>query len=315
MRKPLLQSMIRIILLQIAALYTLVGFSQDYIFTQKTNDLNSFNPSLVGTQSDMGVQLNYYNQWPQLDNNPILMSMLTNYNLKNGLGIGLAYCTELFGLTKENKVKTNVNYALNTGDIELKVGTSLGFNQQSFDVNRINTPVGPDPNLTGNNTGRYFSLDIGAAAYYHGFVAGVSSYQLNKPSYKMFSSTYNVNASYNGFVGYSKKLKDIRISGLIAFQQISKLSSLDYHISGQYKFVKLGLGLHSYYGAYGNTDYISASSGVIFDQFSVAYSYASDPFSRPNNLTARGTHHATVAWFFKGLKKESGLSDFVNGML
>ena len=74
--------MIRIILLQIAALYTLVGFSQDYIFTQKTNDLNSFNPSLVGTQSDMGVQLNYYNQWPQLDNNPILMSMLTNYNLK-----------------------------------------------------------------------------------------------------------------------------------------------------------------------------------------------------------------------------------------
>ncbi len=81
----------------------------------------------------------------------------------------------LFGLTKENKVKTNVNYALNTGDIELKVGTSLGFNQQSFDVNRINTPVGPDPRLTGNNTGRYFTLDVGAVAYYHGFVAGVSS--------------------------------------------------------------------------------------------------------------------------------------------
>jgi len=30
---------------------------------------------------------------------------------------------------------------------------------------------------------------------------------------------------------------------------------------------------------------------------------------------ARGTHHATVAWFFKGLKRESGFSDFVNGML
>ena len=88
---------------------TAFSMAQDPLFTQKTGNINHFNPALVGAQSDFGVQLNYRNQWPTLPLNPITSSLLTNYNLQNGLGFGLELKNDRVGPLTTSNVKANIN--------------------------------------------------------------------------------------------------------------------------------------------------------------------------------------------------------------
>ena len=54
------------------------SMAQDPNFTQKTGNINHFNPALVGAQSDFGVQLNYRNQWYRFEEGITTASFLRN---------------------------------------------------------------------------------------------------------------------------------------------------------------------------------------------------------------------------------------------
>ncbi|MFT4995951.1 MAG: type IX secretion system PorP/SprF family membrane protein [Flavobacteriales bacterium] len=296
---------------------TAFSMAQDPLFTQKTGNINHFNPALVGAQSDFGVQANYNNQWPTLPLNPITSSLLTNYNLKNGLGFGLEVKSESVGSTRSDALKANINHAFSKNGFELRSGLNIGVLQNSIDVTKLNFRDPNDPILNEikkHNPKRGVSLDIGAAAYYKGFLLGLAIQQLNEPDISFFSNTSIQPMRFGGNLAYIKEFNQFNLAGLATYQQDGKYSIIETQVFGQYKFVKLGLGYHQRFGSFGDSDIFSAAFGIQFDKFSVGYSY-DDDFSNISRASSAGTHQATAAWYIKRLNKERGMSRLMNVLL
>jgi type IX secretion system PorP/SprF family membrane protein len=299
---------------------TTFSMAQDPLFTQKTGNINHFNPALVGAQSNFGVQLNYRNQWPSFPNNPQNYSLLTNYNLKNGVGFGLDLGHENFGLYKSNIVKINTNYSKTFGEVETRYGLNLGFGQNSINLNALRFEDQIDPG-TGfvrptaepfeSDPKYYFTIDLGAAAYYKGFLLGLGVQQLNEPDITFFNSTCNQPMRFVGNLAYIKEFNHLNLAGLATYQQDGNYSIIETQVFGQYKFVKLGMGYHQRFGSFHNLDFFSVALGIQFDKFSVGYSY-DDDFSNISRASSPGTHQATAAWYIKGLNTERGMSRLMN---
>ncbi|HAV26040.1 MAG TPA: hypothetical protein DCX01_07665 [Bacteroidetes bacterium] len=301
---------------------TAFSMAQDPHFTQKTGNINHFNPALVGAQSDFGVQLNYRNQWPTLPLNPITSSLLTNYNLKNGLGFGLEVKSESVGSTRSDALKANINYRHKFGAVETRYGLNVGYGEKHMDYEglRFEDQISPDSGFTNpnaepfeNKSTKYATLDIGAAAYYKGFLLGIAIQQLNEPDISFFSNTSIQPMRFVGNLAYIKELNQFNLAGLATYQQDGKYSIIETQVYSQYKFVKLGIGYHQRFGSFLDSDFFSVALGIQFDKFSVGYSY-DDDFSNISRASP-GTHQATAAWYIKGLNKERGMSKLMNVLL
>jgi type IX secretion system PorP/SprF family membrane protein len=304
-----------ILFIFILVLVVLKSQAQNPHFTQKTGNINHFNPALVGAQNDFGVQANYNNQWPTLQGNTITYSFLTNYNLKSGLGFGLEVKSESVGSTRSDALKANINHAFSKNGFELRSGVNIGVLQNSIDVTKLNFRDPNDPILNEikkHNPTRGVSLDIGAAAYYKGFLLGLGVQQVNQPNLEM--TTKPIKRRFVVNLGYHKKLKTFDLATLITYQQQGTYSVLETQIYGQYKFAKLGIGHRQVFGTYGNTDLFSSSLGLQFNKFSVGYSF--ENFLNSNTAsTFGGIHQATAAWYIKGLSKEKGMSRLMNVLM
>jgi type IX secretion system PorP/SprF family membrane protein len=306
-----------ILFIFILVLVVLKSQAQNPHFTQKTGNINHFNPALVGAQSDFGVQLNYRNQMPTLQGNPITYSLLTNYNLKSGLGFGSEVKSESVGSTRSDALKANINHAFSKNGFELRSGVNIGVLQNSIDVTKLNFRDPNDPILNEikkHNPTRGVSLDIGAAAYYKGFLLGLAIQQLNEPDISFFNSTCNQPMRFVGNLAYIKEFNQFNLAGLATFQQDGNYSIVETQVFGQYKFVKLGMGYHQRFGSFRDSDFFSVALGIQFDKISVGYSY-DDDFSNISRASSPGTHQATAAWYIKGLSKEKGMSRLMNVLM
>jgi type IX secretion system PorP/SprF family membrane protein len=298
---------------------TAFSMAQDPLFTQKTGNINHFNPALVGAQSDFGVQLNYRNQWPTLPLNPITSSLLTNYNLQNGLGFGLELKNDRVGPLTTSNVKANINYRHKFGAVETRYGLNLGYGEKHMDYEglRFEDQISPGSGFTNpnaepfeNKSTKYATLDIGAAAYYKGFLLGLAIQQLNEPA---LVPNYHLPMRFLGNLAYIKELNQFNLAGLATYQQDGKYSIIETQVYSQYKFVKLGIGYHQRFGSFRDSDFFSVALGIQFDKFSVGYSY-DDDFSNISRASP-GTHQASAAWYIKGLNKERGMSKLMNVLL
>jgi type IX secretion system PorP/SprF family membrane protein len=297
---------------------TAFSMAQDPLFTQKTGNINHFNPALVGAQSDFGVQLNYRNQWPTLPLNPITSSLLTNYNLKNGLGFGLEVKSESVGSTRSDALKANISHAFSKNSFEIKTGANIGILQNSIDVTKLNFRDPNDPILNEikeHSPTKRVSIDIGVASYYKGFLLAMSALQVNEPNLDIPQNPAgSLIPRLVGNLAYLKEFDNIALAGMATFQHQNVSSVLETQVFGQYKFVKLGVGYHQRFGSFGNSDFFSAVLGIQFDKFSVGYSYDEDVFNS-SRVSSTGTHQATAAWYIKGLNKERGMSRLMNVLL
>lgn len=302
---------------------TAFSMAQDPLFTQKTGNINHFNPALVGAQSDFRVQLNYRNQWPTLPLNPITSSLLTNYNLQNGLGFGLELKNDRVGPLTTSNVKANINYRHKFGAVETRYGLNLGYGEKhmNYEGLRFEDQISPGSGFTNpnaepfeNKSTKYATLDIGAAAYYKGFLLGLAIQQLNEPDISFFSNTSIQPMRFVGNLAYIKELNQFNLAGLATYQQDGKYSIIETQVYSQYKFVKLGIGYHQRFGSFRDSDFFSVALGIQFDKFSVGYSY-DDDFSNISRASSAGTHQATAAWYIKRLNKERGMSRLMNVLL
>ena len=164
-----------------------------------------------------------------------------------------------------------------------------------------------------NKSTKYATLDIGAAAYYKGFLLGLAIQQLNEPDISFFSNTSIQPMRFVGNLAYIKELNQFNLAGLATYQQDGKYSIIETQVYSQYKFVKLGIGSHQRFGSFRDSDFFSVALGIQFDKFSVGYSY-DDDFSNISRASP-GTHQATAAWYIKGLNKERGMSKLMNVLL
>lgn len=307
-----------ILFLFFLVLVVLESQAQDPNFTQKTGNINHFNPALVGTQSDFGVQLNYRNQWYPFEGGLTTASFLTNYYLKSGLGFGLEVKSESVGSTRSDALKANINHSFSKNGFEIKTGANIGILQNSIDVTKLNFRDPNDPILNEikkHNPKRGVSIDLGVASYYKGFLLALSALQVNEPLLEMtINPTIPIKRRFVTTIGYHKKLKTFDLATLITYQQQGRSSVLETQVFGQYKFVKLGIGYHQRFGGFGNSDFFSAALGIQFDKFSVGYSYDHNTF-RFSGASYGGVHQATAAWYIKGLNKQAGMSRLMNVIL
>lgn len=298
--------------------------AQDDNFTQKTGNINHFNPALVGAQSNFGVQLNYNNQSHSLLNNFQTYSLLTNYNLSNGIGFGLELFSDRRSISQKSHIKANLNYQHMLSNIEIRYGMTLGIGQTIMNFDRLRFENQIDPSLGFTNTTaepiesdpiNYAVIDLGAASFYKGFLVGIGVQQANEPN---ISSLTNQNAKLKrrivANVGYLKELENISFAGLATYQQSGVFSMLETQVYSQYKFVKLGFGYGQSFGTFYSTDFFSSSIGVQFDKFSVGYSYEDD-LSNSARASLGATHQATAAWYIWGLSNKTGMSKFMNVMM
>lgn len=294
--------------------------AQDPLFTQKIGNINHFNPALVGTQSNFGVQLNYRNQWPASNFDIQTLSLLANYRFVGNVGVALEAFADGNSITQHNRIKANLNYEHTAGDFELRYGTNLGIGQYNIDIESLRFENQIDPsqgfvNPTAEpfeyNPSYYMLFDLGASAYYKGFMLGVSSMQLNHPKYDVFGTNTRLKARHVATLGYLKEFDKLALAGLATIQHQNKSSVLETQAFAQYKFVKLGFGYHQVFGQFTNADFFSVSAGVQFDKFSVGYSYDNQPFT-PTRKAFVNTHQATAAWYIKGLNTERGMSRLLN---
>ncbi|MGB0849603.1 MAG: PorP/SprF family type IX secretion system membrane protein [Bacteroidia bacterium] len=309
-------------ILAFIVLSSLSSYAQDLTLTQKTGNVNRFNPSLTGVNSSFGVQLNYRNQWPSLPGNFAFSSLLVNYNLKNNLGFGLEINDDRAGnsLFKANELKANMNYAFELKDVEVRSGLNIGYGQRvvSWDKLRFEDQIDPSQGFVretaeqySGDPAHYMVVDFGASAYYKGFFVGASGIHLNQPNVSLFESEIaRMPIRYVGMVGYHKSFKDINIGALVTYQHQNTFSLFDYQVTGQYKVFKLGYGYRDSYGYYQNPGWHTGSLGVQFDKFAVGYSY-----DYINIGGARHSHEATAAWYIKGLNREKGMNKFLNSVL
>jgi type IX secretion system PorP/SprF family membrane protein len=296
--------------------------AQDPLFTQKTGNINHFNPALVGTQTDFGVQINYRNQWPSLPGKYITSSLLTNYNLKNKIGFGLELKTDRSGdLLFENNAKANINYQFKAKEVEIRVGTSLGLHERNIDPAKVRFEDQIDPShgfvkataepYTPLDPVSVFVADVGVASYYKGFSVGISAFQFNGPNISLSGGEVPYPMRIVGIFGYHRSLGSVNIGGLVTYQKQKNFTAADYQVTGQHKFIKLGYGLRQNFGEYTNTLWHMASIGVQFDKLSVGYNYEHYSLGR----TSLSSHEATAAWYIKGLNKQTGLGKFINTIL
>jgi type IX secretion system PorP/SprF family membrane protein len=300
---------------------SLITTAQDPLLTQKTGNLNHFNPAFVGTQSDFGVNVAFRNQWPLLPRSFVNSSLLANYNLKKGFGFGLELKTNIPSLVQTDELKANVNYGFTKNEIEVRFGANLGLRKSSVDWSQLQFEDQIDPSRGFVNptaepmeSNPSFSpiFDLGASAYYRGVFVALSVMQLNQPNFSLFGYDYTTQPRLVGSAGYNKRLDAFfNLAGLITYQQQDKFSVADFQVTAQYKHLKLGIGNRQSFGVYGSNPWYMINAGVQYNKFSVSYSYDYNKLDK----TGYASHEVIAAWYIKGLKKESGLSDFVNGML
>lgn len=313
-----------ILILLTIAFFSINAFAQDALFTQKTGNINHFNPALVGTHSNFGVQLNYRNQWPASNFDIQTLSLLANYRFVGNVGVAIEAFADGNSITQHNRIKANLNYEHSAGEVELRYGVNLGVGQHRIDLSGLRYEdqidpsqgfINPSAEPFENDPSYYMLFDLGASAYYKGFMLGVSSMQLNHPKYDVFGTNTRLKARHVATLGYLKEFDKLALAGLATFQHQNKSSILETQVYGQYKFIKLGLGYHQVFGTLSNADFFSVSAGVQFDKFSLGYSYDDNPLNTPSSSIARGTHQATAAWYIKGLNTERGMSRLMNVIL
>lgn len=308
-------------ILAFIVLSSLGSFAQDPTLTQKTGNVNRFNPSLTGVNTGFGVQLNYRNQWTNFPGNSAFGSVLVNYNLKNNIGFGLEINDDRAGngLLKDNELKANINYSFELKDVEVRSGLNIGYGQRviRWDLLVFEHQIDPSQGFIRQTAEQYngdpvnfMTIDFGASAYCKGFFAGASAIQLNQPNISNTGGTAKLPTRYVGMLGYHKSINNVNIGALVSYQHQNNFSLFDYQVTGQYKVFKLGYGYRDSYGQFQNPGWHTGSLGVQFDKFAVGYS-----FDYINIGGANHTHEATAAWYIKGLNREKGMSKFLNSIL
>jgi type IX secretion system PorP/SprF family membrane protein len=291
--------------------------AQDPIFTQKTGNINHFNPSLVGAQSDFGVQFNYKNQWPTLTGERTNGSVLVNYNFKKNIGVGLELNQTVNSHFREGNIKANVTYTKNIREIETRYGLNFGFFQNSIDLDKLKFQDPNDPaiiQLKKDNTKNGVKIDAGASGYYKGFLVGVAIQQLNEPNVSLLGEDSKRSSRFVGSLAYLKEFKSVSLVGIATYQNQGVFSVLETQAFSQYRFIKLGIGHRQTFGSFGNGDFFSANAGIQFNKFSVGYSYDDTLFNN-SRKSFGGTHQATAAWYIKGLNKEKGMNKLMNALM
>jgi len=166
---------------------------QDRQLTFYSFDGMSFNPAITGFKGYTGTMI-YRNQWDKVENAPNTTLFNVQGNLDNiihvpgAIGLGLSFNNDAIGSVRQNNLKLNGAYHIQTPIGKFSTGLGLGFLQMAIDGEWITPtdPIAMDPTISNLvNKVAETKFDFNGGLYY-----------TNRLGYIGFSTTHLAEADY-----------------------------------------------------------------------------------------------------------------------
>lgn len=137
------------------------------------------NPALYGKTDKVILNLNYQKQFSNFDESPNVQSIGMHANIVDRLGAGISFFRDQNGPISANGISAGASYFIPIDDDgerknQFSFGTSVNFYNMNVDWAMLNPEDPGDPNLYTENGIFMLYSNIGLAASYHQFFAGVS---------------------------------------------------------------------------------------------------------------------------------------------
>lgn len=138
-----------------------------------------FNPALYGKTDKVVLNLNYQKQFSKFSESPNVQSVGMHANIVDRLGAGLSFFRDQNGPISANGISVGASYFIPIGDDgerkdQFSFGTNLNFYNMNIDWAMLNPEDPGDPNLSNENGIFMLYSNIGMAATFKNFFAGVS---------------------------------------------------------------------------------------------------------------------------------------------
>lgn len=138
-----------------------------------------FNPALYGKTDKVVLNMNYQKQFSKFDESPNVQSVGMHANIVDRLGAGISFFRDQNGPISANGISVGASYFIPIDDDgerknQFSFGTNLNFYNMNIDWAQLNPEDPGDPNLYTENGIFMLYSNIGMAATYHNFFAGVS---------------------------------------------------------------------------------------------------------------------------------------------
>lgn len=244
------------------------------------------NFGMVGSARGNRLQLTSRNQWVGHENQQLQNAISWDsyvYALRGGLGVDVSYnqyqkdALKNFSaaLTYSPKFSINKNVSLEPA-LRFKMGM-IDLNSQSsiigsnIEMNRSNiTPLFVDGGDPIGSSLWYRDVGAGIMLNTKWFYAGANVDNIGRHYDNFYSTDLNAGhrakTHFTGIIGteYESVTKDMRLSGYALYQKLGDLNELWGGVNAQFQWVQAGVAASSELG-------LSASAGVVFDNFSVHY--------------------------------------------
>ncbi len=111
-----------------------------------------FNPAATGLAGNLTAYADYTDQWTGLKNAPENANFGVHGLITSAMGIGLQFSNSRLGIFKRNKVRLNYSYRLVISrEQTLGMGLSLGLQENSINMDRVESDLMADPALYSTN--------------------------------------------------------------------------------------------------------------------------------------------------------------------
>lgn len=201
----------KIVIGHIALLFLAVGvmYGQDPVFSQYYAAPMHLNPAFAGNTSSPLINVNYRNQWPEMDRAYVTYALsydqaFSRYN--SGIGVSILKDEAGNGLINTTRFSLVYMYRMQINDDwYAKAGMEFSGVQAVYDWNRLTfpdqldavhgsispggTPYPTDEQRPDDPSARYFDFSFGGLAYSKRMYFGFSIKHLNTPNERLLGAT------------------------------------------------------------------------------------------------------------------------------
>ena len=291
---------LRILFILVFAMCFGVANAQDVEFSQYYAAPLNLNPALTGVSYGPRFNLNYRNEWPNLQKGYVTYALSYDQHfekLNSGFGIQFYNDRIAQGLINTYSIKINYAYQLRLSKkVGVQLGVNMGYVNKSVDFSRLTFNDQIDPiygfqNPTGannitqeqlpaSNQHHQFDMGAGGVAYAKWIYGGVSFNHITRQkeayitndSTKDYRVPMRVNIHGGAIIRFSKmkRWEDFFLSPNILFTMQGGSKQLNAGVYGNAKYGYLGLFFRHNFG---NPDAVIGVVGLKINFVRIGYSY------------------------------------------
>ncbi len=287
--------------------------SQEFHFSQLSQNQTNINPAFAGIMFGPRINLQYRNQYPTIGTginsgyNTYFASYDQHFDMFNS-GIGIQILGDKLGsnILSRYNFELMYSYQLKFNRFQaLRIGISGNFNIQQIDFSQLkfydqidailgfNSNIATQENLSNNYNKSFFNANFGLVYFTSDYYIGVSAKNL-LPKKNFFNDESNSfhNTLLSLQLGAIKRFGSENQYALFPFLEYDRQASnqkLVGNLLGQYKIYNLGVGFrHNFEGL----ESIMLITGINLNRFRISYSY--DIGTNALNTYTGGSHEIGI---------------------